>query len=194
MTTQRDRDDHGKFVIDEAELEARRSQVVKLKGDGYSFREIGRKLDINEGTAYRDWKAVVERTKAEADETIDEQRRESLERIGRAMRVLMPMVDAGSEESIKRRIADGEDPKLVLAQAASSLDAMDRLDKLEKRRAALLGLDAPTKTEVDATVSGVSPAVAARLVRETFGEHAAKRDPAETSRGTGEVPGGSSEE
>lgn len=38
-------------------------------------------------------------------------------------------------------------------------------------------------------VNSVSPATAARLVRETFGEHAAKRDPDEASPGTDEVSG-----
>jgi len=148
MTTQRDRDDQGRFAVAEAELEERRAKVVQLKVDGYSFREIGAKLGINEGTACRDYRAVIDRTKAEADETVDEARRESLARIARAIRVLMPMVDAGDEETVKRRLAAGEPAPLVIAQANAALDAMDRLDKLEKRRAALLGLDAPTRSEL----------------------------------------------
>jgi DNA-binding CsgD family transcriptional regulator len=155
VTTERERDDHGRFHIDEAELEARRAQVVKLHVDGNSFREIGRKLGIRESTAHGDFRAVLDRTRSEANSTVEEERRVSLDRIDRAMLVLMPKVDAGD------------------------LEAMDRLDKLEKRRAALLGLDAPVKTQLDATVASheVSPAAAARLVQERFGKHAAKRDP-----------------
>lgn len=148
MTTQRDRDDHGKFVITEAELEERRAKVVELKVGGYSFREIGKQLGINEGTACRDYRAVIDRTKADADETVEEERRTSLARLGKAIRVLMPLVEAGSEDAIRRRIDAGEDIKLIVAQTGLALDAMDRLDKLERRRAALLGLDAPTRSEL----------------------------------------------
>jgi hypothetical protein len=172
MTTERERDDHGRFSVDEVELEKRRAEVVKLHVGGHSFREIGRTLDIAESQAYRDFKAVMDRTKADADATVDEHRRVSLARLEKAIAVLVPMLD----------------------DEARCLDAMDRLDKLEKRRAALLGLDAPTRTEVDATVSAANPTVAARLVRETFGEHAAKRDSAETPRDPGAVPDGTPRE
>lgn len=190
MTTQRDRDEDGRFTIAEVELEERRSKVVALKVDGYSFREIGAKLGINEGTACRDYRAVIDRTKADADETVDEERRTSLARIAKAIKVLMPMVEAGTGEAIKAAIAAGESPLVAMELARKSLDAMDRLVKLEKERAMLLGTYAPTRTEVDATVGGANPAVAARLVRETFGEHAAKRDSEEAPPGTGEVPEG----
>jgi hypothetical protein len=148
MTTQRDRDEDGRFTISEIELEERRSKVVELKVGGYSFREIGKQLGINEGTACRDYRAVIDRTKADADETVEEERRTSLARLAKAIKVLMPMVALGTEDAIVAAIANGMDPVVARNLAGNSLDAMDRLDKLEKRRAALLGLDAPVKGEL----------------------------------------------
>jgi hypothetical protein len=59
---------------------------------------------------------------------------------------------------------------------------------LSKVYADASGVSAPSQQVV--TVGAIDPSVAARLVRETFGEHAAKRDSDETSRGTDEVPEG----
>lgn len=126
MSTERDRDVRGRFYVTEAAVEQRREQVIKLRVDGYGFREIAKTLSIGLATAYDDFKAVMDRTTASANSTADEERRVSLERIDRAIVKLMPMLD---------------DPDLAL-------DAMDRLDKLERRRAALLGLDSPAKQEL----------------------------------------------
>lgn len=155
MASERDRDDHGRFAVTEAELETRRAQVIKLRVDGYGFREIAAKAGISVGQAYNDFKAVMDRTKAEADSTADQERQVSLSRIDRAIKVLVPMIDAADTETMRARIASGEDAKLVMSQAASALDAMDRLDKLEKRRAALLGLDAPTKVSAEVNSVGL---------------------------------------
>lgn len=132
MATERQRDDHGRFDISEPELEARRAEVIKLRVAGYGFRDIAKQLGIGLATAYNDFKAVMDRTKSEADSTADQERQVSLARIDKAIAVLMPMLD-------------GE----------NSLDAMDRLDKLEKRRAALLGLDAPAKVSAEVSTVGL---------------------------------------
>lgn len=160
MATERQRDDHGRFHIDESELEQRRLQVVKLHVDGNGFRAIGAQLGISAAQAHADFRAVMDRTVAEANTSADHERRVSLERINRAMLPLMRMVDDGD------------------------LDAMDRLDKLEKRRAALLGLDAPAKSEVTATVGTVDPQSAAELVRKHF-----RQAPADALAAHGEAPG-----
>lgn len=122
---QQDRDRWGKFTVTEAALEDRRAKVWNLRVEGCNFREIGKRLEIDAATAYRDFKAVYDRTLKDTNATADEERRVSLERIDYAIQKLMPALD-------------GED----------YLNAMDRLDKLEKRRAALLGLDAPVRREL----------------------------------------------
>jgi hypothetical protein len=81
---------------------------------------------VSLGTAHKDITAVLERTKADADETAEQHRKMQLDRLDKAISILMPMLD---------------DPEVAL-------EAMDRLDKLERRRAALLGLDAASKHEV----------------------------------------------
>lgn len=116
---------------EELAIEARRSKVLELQISGKSYRQIAAELDVSLGTVASDMKALVERAKAENDERVERERMLSLARNGKALGKVLPLLE--SDETVK--------------------DAVDALDKLEKRRAALLGLDAPTK--VSAEVSSV---------------------------------------
>lgn len=151
----------------ELDIEIRRGKVLDLQIGGKSYRQIAELLGVSLGTVASDMKALVERTKDENDDRAEREKMLSLIRSGKAIGVLMPLVEVGD------------------------FDAMDRLDKFEKRRAALLGLDAPVKQHLDAVVSSteVSPAAAARLVQERFGKHAAKRDSESAPLDPGAIPG-----
>lgn len=111
---------------DELAVELRRSKVLELQIAGKSYRQIAEELTVSLGTVASDMKALVERAKAENDDRVERERMLSLARNGKALAVVLPMLN------------DGETVK----------DAVDALDKLEKRRAALLGLDAPTRQEL----------------------------------------------
>jgi len=151
--------------------EDRKSRAWALRVGGKTYRQIGLELGISHTAAYKHVQTVLKETR----DTMHEEARDhialQLSRIDIAINRLMPMID------------ECEDPELSLA-------AMDRLDKLERRRAALLGLDAPKQTELlgSIDVKRVDPQAAAALVRQKFGEHAAKSDTGETPRDAGEVP------
>ena len=108
---------------DDPAVEERRKKAIALRLDGKNYRAIAQELGVGLATAYRDVAAVIDRTKAEANESADEIRSLELERLDRAIAGLMPQVDAG-------------DPR-----------ACDTLVRLQERRSKYLGLDAPTKHE-----------------------------------------------
>lgn len=118
------------------QLEARRAEAWKLRVAGKSYRAIAAQLakDVEGGKydvrqAFTDVKAMMDRLQEETSESVRHQRSISLTRIDRAIEKVMPLIDTAE------------------ADAPLALEAMDRLDKLEKRRAALLGMDAPKKME-----------------------------------------------
>jgi hypothetical protein len=108
---------------DDPAVEERRKRAIALRLDGKNYRTIAAELGVGLATAYRDVAAVIDRTKAEANESADEVRSLELERHDRAIDGLMPHVDAG-------------DPR-----------ACDTLVRLQERRSKYLGLDAPTRHE-----------------------------------------------
>jgi hypothetical protein len=176
----------------ETAIELRQAEALKLRVAGFTFREIGRKLGISNCMAHKDVQAALAEYREETAENVAVERGVQLQRLDAAAKVAINVLngrlpnadelgeDAGPDE-LAEALAEAEEIKLK---------AIDRIVKLEERRAKLLGLDAPTKTEVDAKVSGVaSPSEAARLVREKFGEHASK----DTASGEAEPVQGSGE-
>lgn len=135
-------------------IEIRRGKALDLRISGKSYRTIGKALGISGKTAFDDVKRAMERQRRETNDTLDHHRALQLSRLDRAVEGIWPAVKKGDKEAAR-----------VLV-------------RLEKRRAELLGLDAPTKHELDLNaIVEASPAAAARLVRETFGGPGGK-DPA----------------
>ena len=158
-------------TAEDARIEERRHQAWLLRVKGKSVREIATALNVSVGTAHSDLKAVLERTKSENNEAAEDHRVLSLSRLDRALSTIEDALEAMS-------IRTNEDGEVIAAGIDHELrlKALDRLVKLEERRAKLLGLDAPVKSEVEANVTNVaSPEEAARLVRQMFGEHASKK-------------------
>ena len=86
---------------------------------GFSYPEIAAQLGIAVGTAYKYVAGSIAKTKKEAAETADEIRAVEVARLDRMLAVLAPMVEEGN------------------------LHAVDRVLRIQERRAAYLGLDAP---------------------------------------------------
>lgn len=171
----------GNTAQDDA-IEDRRSKAWDLRVRGKTYREIGAALGVSGKTAHQDCHAVLDRIKAETDDKAEHHREVSLARLDRLTGLLMPVAETLDIDALKARIVAGEDSETVLLMAGKAMDAIDRLDKLEKRRAALLGLDAPAKHEHDVNANvGPTTADAARLIREKFGQHAAKEEPPDAS-------------
>lgn len=106
---------------EEERIALRRQRVLDLRAQGHSFPEIAKKVGCGTTTAYEDVMAeLVERAK-ERGEKVEVIRQMELERCDRVMLALWPKV------------------KKADARAATAyLNAM-------KRRAAMLGIDMPTK-------------------------------------------------
>lgn len=166
-----------KRVSAELAIEKRREQVAKFRLAGWSTREIAAHLKCSIGTVSSDEKAVFERVREKTDSTVQRAKAISLARL----------------DQITKGVWDGA--------LTGDIDAGNLVLKIEKRRADLLGLDAPARQELtgrDGAPLGTEPTPenAARLVRERFGEHAAKpvesdgpaEDPAAAPIGAGEIP------
>jgi hypothetical protein len=104
--------------------EQRQYKAFQLKVDGLSIHEIALRLGCSVGTVHSDIWAVREELAENTQKLAAREREVSLARIERAIAGIMDRVDDGDS------------------------DAILSLDRMEKRRAALLGLDAPTKQEV----------------------------------------------
>lgn len=140
-------------TADEDRIAVRRSLAIELRVNGKPIREIAKQLGVSVGTAHSDVTAVMAEVADVTAEQAETERKLQLERIDKATELCMRLIAEADEK-------DG-------------LAAIDRLVKLEDRRAKLLGTDAPERSEVKA-VTAASPAEAARLIRAAFGDHAIK--------------------
>jgi hypothetical protein len=99
----------------------READALSMRADGLSYREIGGQLGVTEAGAWKMVQRAYKRSLTINDAEADFQRRLDLRRCDIAITALMPAVQSGKTRSVEVLMA-------VL-----------------KRRADLLGLDAPTK-------------------------------------------------
>lgn len=109
----------------ELAVEGRREKAAKLKLAGWSMRDIAAHLRCSLGTVHSDIAAVFERTRDKADGALERAKAISLARLDVATRGIWDGVEAGD------------------------LEAVDRLVKIEARRAKLEGTDAPVESKVE---------------------------------------------
>lgn len=134
------------------EIETRRVKVYELRLRGRTIREIAADVGVSRSIAHADVVAVLDRIKAEANDTAEQVRQLEIERLDKML------------DSFWQRVLEGDEK------------AADVVLKVQARRSKLLGLDAPEQHSVEASVTQADPATAARLVREAFGEKATPRD------------------
>lgn len=132
-------------IAAEARIETRRAKAISLRLKGKTYRAIAKETGVTVRQAWEDVKAVLERTKADANEDAEHHRAIDLERIDRAIEVCMQALDSDEQ----------------------SFGAIDRLVKLQERRAKLLGLDSPEKHAV--AVADATPGRAREIMAELFG-------------------------
>ena len=110
-------------------IQERKLRALDLRKAGLSYRQIGEEMGVSYNTAFRDVRQALEALLEVEHDKADEVRRIELQRLDELWRGLWP--DA----------TDG-DPAAVRAALS-----------LMERRAKLLGLDAPAKTEHSGNVS-----------------------------------------
>lgn len=110
----------------------RRRRALELRMAGSSFADIGAALEISKQAAHQLVTAALRDIEAKTVETTDELRRLELERLDKML------------IKVWQQVAQG------------NLGAVDRALRIMERRSRLLGLDAPTKTDI---TSGNAPLV-----------------------------------
>lgn len=140
----------------EAKLQAPRAEkgqeYFRLRVEGWTYQQIADKFGLNPSTVFEAVKRQLEKRNEAISEMVPIVRQEMTDRLDSAVRRVL-------------EIMGGDDPEMALK-------AIDRLVKLEERRARLYGLDAPTPT-VNVAVNGpmteATPARALELIRQRFG-------------------------
>lgn len=99
--------------------------ALELRKSGFTYREIGEKLNISHVQAYKDVNEELKRLAELRADSADELRQLELEKLDKLEKNLMHWADAGSVEATKALI------------------------KIQERRSKLLGLDAPEKKDVN---------------------------------------------
>lgn len=129
-------------TIEQIERDAR---AVELRRRHLNYRQIARELDLSTSTAYEAVQRGLADTVAETNDEVRRQELERLDDLARAsLRVLSKTHLVVSQGKVAKHPETGE----VLVDDAPVLAAIDRLLKIQERRAKLLGLDAPAKVEV----------------------------------------------
>lgn len=117
-------------------LADRRAKLVQMRARKIPWQQIADDLGYaGPAAAAADLKRVLAQRKAELDFSIDDYRELELENL----------------EDLERKIRDGIE-SLEVDNLDALLPAMDRLLRLSKRRADLIGLDAVKKVEFDGNV------------------------------------------
>jgi hypothetical protein len=94
-------------------------QAVELRTQGRTYVQIAEALQVSTSAAHKAVADYLEQTRAVSREAAEEVRRLELDRLDRVLAVVGPMAEGGD------------------------LQAVDRLLRIQERRASLLGLDAP---------------------------------------------------
>lgn len=120
----------------EIAIEKRREKATKLRLAGWSMRDIAAHLKCSLGTVHSDLTEVLTRTSEKADDTTRRERAVTLARLDVATKGIWAGIENGDVE------------------------AVDRLVKIEARRAKMLGFDAPSRQEHTGPEGGPIPITA----------------------------------
>jgi len=108
------------------EAKAERMPIaLKLRQSGYSYRDIAKELNISLTSAWLYIKESMEELRKEVLEEADTLRQIELDRLDIMLKALWSKVEAGDEKAI------------------------DRVLKIQERTSKYLGLDSPTKQEIE---------------------------------------------
>ena len=167
--TDRTRDGNGRFDRD-PETAQRDAEAARLRSRGLTYRQIGEQLDMSKSSAHDAVQRALHDTLAEPAANV---RAFELERLDEMWQAVMAVLErehitVSQGRIVRRRVLDANGDPIVVARDrddkpifreeevlddAPVLAAVDRLLKIQERRARLLGLDAPTKAEVGGTLS-----------------------------------------
>jgi hypothetical protein len=130
-----------------AEITERRIRAWQMQLAGKSYRDIATELGVSVGTAFKDVQAHAEAIKTPVAEAV---RKQELARLDMLIERLMPRIESGDVQAV-----------------GAFLKVMDR-------RAKMLGLDAPTKQEINVPQIDVGGTALGELLAEYRARQAAE--------------------
>jgi len=140
----------------------RRTRVLAMRIEHIPYEDIAAELGVSEEVARQDYKRAREQATAELRATVSEHRATEIAKIDALEREAWRVLKARHITVQQGRVVRDDDGATI-EDDAPVLQAIDRLERLMKRRAALLGLDAPVKVEVSAEVDEQIAALGAAL-------------------------------
>lgn len=146
---------------EKAKIIERQINALELRKAGYTFREISKRLGISLGQAANDVNGEIQRLVDIKDSSAAELRQMELERVDRAIRGIMPFVEAGSAPHVMAFVKCIEQrAKLLGLYAPEQLNV-----KLEWRTQAIEDIRAG-RIEYAALVEAFDESLATQLFRE----------------------------
>ncbi|MEU9792893.1 helix-turn-helix domain-containing protein [Streptomyces sparsogenes] len=137
---------NGKWIYTPEGAE-RDAEAARLRARGLSYRAIAAELGVDLHTAHN---AVKRALAAIVQEPAEDVRRMELERLDALYEAAMGVLEREHVTVSQGKIIyQGDEP---LLDDGPVLQAIDRLLRIQERRAKLLGLDAATKTQVSGGV------------------------------------------
>ncbi|GAA2860020.1 hypothetical protein [Nonomuraea rubra] len=125
---------------------ARDAEAARLRVRGFTYRQIADELGMaGPGKAHEAVQRILKETVQEA---ADDLRLVELERLDRMYQAALKVLETEHYAISHGKVIYLEEGGSPLADDGPVLAAMDRLLKIQERRAKLLGLDAPAKTNV----------------------------------------------
>lgn len=155
MGQERKRGSKGRFVksTDTAERDA---EAARLRTDGLSYREIAKQLGFaDESGAYMAAGRALDATRRDGGDKLKAYEIERLDVLYRAaLDVLRREHLAHGNGRVVERLNPATGRIETLRDSGPELAAIDRLLKIQERRAKLEGIDSPTRHSVDADALG----------------------------------------
>lgn len=128
------------------ETATRDAEAARLRTRGLTYRQIAAELNMaGPGKAHEAVRRVLAETTQEA---ADDLRMVELERLDLMYQAALKVLETEHLTISHGRVIYRDDNGLPLADDGPVLVAIDRMLKIQERRAKLLGLDAPTKANV----------------------------------------------
>jgi hypothetical protein len=159
----------------------RRADAVAMRMTGASFQAIADKLGYSSrGAACQDITRALEAAVAEQARTVEVYREEELQRLDLLLAEAWAVLKRQHVTVSHGRIIRDEETDQPLIDDGPTLAAIDRVLKIQERRAKFLGLDAPTKVEaitidaLDAEIAKLAAELEADQASEAAGAAAAE--------------------
>lgn len=148
----------------------RRAEAVDMRIAGASFKTIADKLGYKTASAAcQDVGRALEQAVAEQTRSVEAYREEELQRLDALLAEAWAILKRDHLTVSHGRIVYGDNGEPILDDGPT-LQAIDRILKIQERRSKYLGLDAPTKVEA-ITIDSLDQAIA-QLTAELEGTEA----------------------